>query len=290
MLAAIYAIVPLPATKLIVWPLLAWSSVIAIVVGVRWNRPAVRGPWYLLAAGVATFALGDNLYSFNSYVLHVEVAFPSYVDLVYLCVYPLLIGGLTWMVRKRSNGRDRASVVDAAIITMSVGLLAWVFLIAPYVRSDNLGIIERAVSIGYPLGDIALLAIAVRLAVGAGRRPPAFWLLAGCIVPLMVADSLYGYLNLSGAWHEHNVVDLGWILFYVGWGGAALHPSMTQLTVASLRRRSINARRLTLVGSAVLISPIALFVEQARGHVVNGEAIAVVSAVAFVLVMTRVSD
>jgi len=288
-LAALYAIVPLPATKLIVWPILAWSSVIAIVVGVQWNSPSARGPWYLLAAGVATFAFGDNLYSFRGYVLHAQTAFPSYVDLVYLCMYPLLTGGLTWMVRKRSNGRDRASVIDAAIITMSIGLVAWVFLIAPYVRSGDLGIVVRVVSIAYPLGDIALLAIAVRLAVGAGRRPPAFWLLAGCIVPLMGADSLYGYLNLSGTWHEHNIVDIGWIVFYVGWGAAALHPSMTQLTMAAPRRRSINARRLILVGSAVLIPPVVLFVEQARGAVVNGAEVAVVSAVAFVLVIIRVS-
>src|ERR1700675_1408046 len=239
-LAVIYAIVPLPATKLLVWPLLAWSSVIAIVVGVKRNHPAARAPWYLLAAGVATFALGDNLYSFRSYVLPAEAVFPSYVDLVYLAVYPLLVAGLVSMVRARSDGRDRASMIDAGIITASVGLVAWIVLIAPYVRSVDLGIIERLVSISYPLGDIALLAIAVRLAVGGGRRPLAFWLLAGSIVPLLAADSLYGYLNLSGGWHEHNLVDAGWIVFYVGWGAAALHPSMTQLTVAAPNRRSVG--------------------------------------------------
>jgi diguanylate cyclase (GGDEF)-like protein/PAS domain S-box-containing protein len=288
-LAVLYAIVPLPATKLIFWPLIAWSSVIAIVVGVHRNRPAARGPWYFLAAGVATFALGDNLYSFRSYVLHNQVPFPSYVDIVYLTMYPLLAVGLAWMVRERSDGRDQASVIDAAIITASVGLVVWVFLIAPYVRSVDLGVLERLVSIAYPIGDVALLAIAVRLAFGGGRRPAAFWLLAGSIVPLIVADSLYGYLNLTGAWHEHNVVDAGWILFYVGWGAAALHPSMAQLTVVSPKHRSINARRLLFVGSAVLIAPIALFVEQAFGSVVDGAAIAVVSAVTFVLVMVRVA-
>jgi diguanylate cyclase (GGDEF)-like protein/PAS domain S-box-containing protein len=288
-LTVLYAIVPLPTTKLVFWPLIAWSSVIAIVVGVKRNRPAVRGPWYFLAAGVATFAFGDNLYSFRSYVLHNVVPFPSYVDIVYVAVYPLLVLGLASMVRARSDGRDRASVIDAAVITISLGLVTWLFLIAPYVRSVDLSVVQRLVSIAYPIGDIALLAIAVRLAVGSGRRPPAFWLLAGSIIPLVVADSIYGYLNLTGGWHEHNVVDAGWILFYVGWGAAALHPSMAQLTVASPTRRSANARRLLLVGSAVLIPPAALFVEQAFGRVIDGAAIAVVSAVTFVLVMIRVA-
>ncbi|MCU1464252.1 MAG: Signaling protein ykoW [Actinomycetia bacterium] len=288
-LAVVYAAVPLPATKLIFWPMIAWSSVIAILVGVHRNRPNGRGAWFLLAGGVATFALGDNLYSFRSYVLHAQSVFPSYVDVVYLTVYPLLVGGLVRMVRHRSQGRDRASVIDAGIVTASVGLIAWVLLIAPYVRSADLGSLERLVSVAYPLGDIALLAIAVRLAVGSGRRPPAFWLLAGSIVPLIAADSIYGYLNLIGRWHEHNLVDAGWIMFYVGWGAAALHPSMAQLTFASPARRTVNTRRLVLIGSAVLIPPVTLFVEQAMGDVANGAEIAVVSAVTFGLVMIRVA-
>jgi diguanylate cyclase (GGDEF)-like protein/PAS domain S-box-containing protein len=288
-LGIMYGVVGLPATKLIFWPLLAWSSVIAIVVGVRVNRPAVRGPWYLLAAGVAMFAAGDNLYSFRSYVLHSDAVFPSIVDVVYLAVYPLLFAGLAWMVRERSSGRDRASMIDAGIITASVGLVAWVLLIAPYVRSSDLGIVVRLVSIAYPLADIALLAIAARLAFGSGRRPIAFWLLAGSLIPLIAADSVYGYLNLTGGWHEHNIVDIGWIAFYVGWGAAALHPSMVQLAIASPTRRNVNARRLVFVGSAVLIAPLALFIEQTFDHVIDGTAIALVSAVTFVLVMIRVA-
>ncbi len=288
-LGVVYAIVPLPTTKLVVWPLLAWSSVVAIVVGVRRNRPAARPPWYFLAAGVATFATGDNLYSFRSYVLHNDIPFPSYVDLVYLAVYPLLVVGLVQMVRRRSGGRDRTSMIDAAIVTVSVGLISWVFLIAPYVRIADLGVAERVFSIAYPVGDIALLAIAVRLAVGGGRRPLAFWLLTGSIVALLAADALYGHLNLTGAWHEHNIVDVGWIAFYVGWGAAALHPSMTQLTVATPVRRSVNARRLVVVGSTVLIPPVALFVDQSVGSVDNGAAIAVASVVTMVLVMIRVA-
>jgi diguanylate cyclase (GGDEF)-like protein/PAS domain S-box-containing protein len=288
-LSGLYAIVPMPATKLIVWPLIAWSSVIAILVGVRRNKPVVRGPWYLLAGGVATFALGDNLYSYSGYVFHTSVGYPSYVDIVYLAIYPLLTVGLAWMVRARSNGRDRAGVIDAAIITACVGLLAWVVLITPYVRGVDLGIAERLVSIAYPVGDVALLAIAVRLAFGAGRRPPAFWFISGCIVALLASDALYGYLNLAGTWHEHNIVDAGWLVFYVGWGAAALHPSMAQLTVASSDRRTLGSRRLVFVGGAVFIPLIVLFVEQQFGNSDDVAAIAVVSAVTFVLVLTRVA-
>jgi diguanylate cyclase (GGDEF)-like protein/PAS domain S-box-containing protein len=289
-LAVVYMVLPASTAKLVIWPMIGWSSVVAIVVGTRRNRPTSPAAWYLLAAGVATFVVGDNLYSFREYVLHTEGLFPSFVDVVYLAVYPLLIAGLSMMVRRRTSGKDRASLIDASIITAGLGLIAWVFLIAPYVRSDDLSWTAQAASIAYPLGDVALLAIAVRLAVGGGRRPTAFWLLAGSIVALIVADCLYGYFNLAGTWYEHNPVDIAWIVFYVGWGAAALHPSMTQLTLPTETRRGVSARRLVLVASVALVSPAVLFAEQTFGRVQDAAAIALLGAFTFVLVMIRISD
>ena len=75
-------------------------------------------------------SIGDNLYSFRNYVQHADALFPSYVDVVYLSMYPLLIAGLVRMVHHRS-GRDRTSVIDAGIITSGIGLVVWVFVIAP---------------------------------------------------------------------------------------------------------------------------------------------------------------
>jgi hypothetical protein len=49
--------------------------------------------------------------------------------------------------------------------------------------------------------------------VGGGRKPTAFYLLICSVIPLLVADSLYGYMNLAGTWHEQNPVDLGWVIF-----------------------------------------------------------------------------
>ena len=269
------------------WPLIGWSSVAAIVVGVRRNRPEGRVAWYVLAVGVATLIVGDDLYTVRYVVQHATALFPSYIDAVYLAMYPLLAFGLVLLVRKRTPGRDRASLLDAAIITCGVGLLSWVLLIVPYFRNHDLSLLERVTSISYPLGDIALLAIVVRLAVGSGRRPVAFWLLAGSIVMLLAADTLFGYMVLTGLWHEHNPVDAGWIAFYIGWGAAALHPSMREMSVQTSRSPRVSGRRLALVGSAALIPPAILFEEQLHGKVVDGAAIAMTGAVLFVLVLAR---
>jgi diguanylate cyclase len=39
--------------------LLGLSPVVAIVVAIRWHRPAASAPWWLFAAGSALFWLGD---------------------------------------------------------------------------------------------------------------------------------------------------------------------------------------------------------------------------------------
>ena len=288
-LAVIYLWLPVDSAKLFVWPVIGWSSVIAIVVGIRVNRPSRRLAWYLVAAGVATFILGDNLYSFRSIVQHAETAFPSYVDVVYLAVYPLLIGGVALLVHSRSAGHDRAGVIDATIIAASLGLVSWVLLIAPYVRIEALSALERIASIAYPVGDVAVLAVAARLAVGSGRRPPAFWLVAAGLIPLIASDSIYGYLNLAGLWHEHNPVDIGWIAFYMCWGAAALHPSMRQLSLPAPKPRRISTLRLIVVGSAVLVSPAMLFVEGMNGAVTNATAIAIGGAFLLALVLVRIA-
>ena len=203
----LYMAFPKDLAKLIFWPLIGWSAVAALVTGIRMHKPKYAGAWWFLTAGTALFIIGDNFYTFRSQIQKLSTdMFPSWVDVIYLAMYPTMIVGLAWMVQRRTN-RERAAVIDSAIVTSALGLLVWVILIAPYL-SGSMRLIERLTSVAYPMGDIALLAVGVRLAVGGGTRSKSFWLLVGAIVPLILADSLYGFFNLMGTWHEHNPVDI----------------------------------------------------------------------------------
>ena len=102
------------------------------------------------------------------------------------------------LVRRRNPERDRAGVIDSLIMTLGLALLSWVALIAPYLHDDSLSTVAKLVSVAYPLGDILLLAAAIRLAVDSGRRQPAFYLLSSSIVALLVTDFAYGLITLAG--------------------------------------------------------------------------------------------
>ena len=78
------------------------------------------------------------------------------------------------MIHRRNPGRDRASFIDSLMVAIGVGTISWVFLIAPYAHDTESGLLTKLTSMSYPIMDLLLIAVAVRLAVGAGRRAPAF--------------------------------------------------------------------------------------------------------------------
>ena len=187
--------------------------------------------------GQFLFFVGD-LYTYSyPKLLGVDVPFPSLGDAIYLTVYPALMAGLILLAKRRNPQRDRAALIDSLILTIGIGLLSWVFLIAPNFHLSGLSLLAKVVSAAYPLGDILLLAAAIRLAVDTGKRAPSFYLLVASIVCLLAVDSAYGYALLVDGYHHQLSFDVGWIAYYALWGAAALHPSMRTLEQPSAERR-----------------------------------------------------
>jgi diguanylate cyclase (GGDEF)-like protein/PAS domain S-box-containing protein len=236
--------------------LLGLSSSIAIAVGIYLHRPKARAAWFLFIVGQFLFFAGD-LYTYSYPKLFgVEVEFPSLGDAIYLMVYPALVAGLLLLVRRRNPRGDRAGVIDSLILTVGIALLSWVFLVAPNIHLSGLTLLEKAVSAAYPLGDILLLAAAIRLAVDRGKRAPAFYLLIASIVSLLAVDSAYTFALLTDAYNHQLSYDVGWIAYYLLWGAAALHPSMRTLEEPALESRTrLTPLRLGLLAGACLIAP-----------------------------------
>ena len=236
--------------------LLGLSSSIAIAVGIYLHRPRARAAWFLFIIGQFLFFAGD-LYTYSyPKVFGADVEFPSLGDAIYLTVYPALVGGLLILVKRRNPRGDRAGMIDSLILTVGIGLISWVFLVAPNIHLSGLTAFEKAVSAAYPLGDILLLAAAIRLAVDQGKRAPAFYLLIGSIVSLLAVDSAYTYALLTDAYNHQLSYDFGWIVYYLLWGAAALHPSMRTLEEPALEDRTrLTPLRLGLLAGACLIAP-----------------------------------
>ncbi|UQU61490.1 EAL domain-containing protein [Couchioplanes caeruleus] len=280
-----------PGSHVFSWSAIGLSGAAAVALGVRVHRPAQRLPWYLIAVALVFFVAGDTIY-YTQTALNLPAPFPGPSDVLYLLVYPLLAGGLAIFIRARSGEANRAALLDALVPTVSLGLLSWVYLIAPYTRATDLTLAEKAVSVAYPLGDVLALAILLRLLTAPGRKPAALGLLSLSVVGVLFSDVVYGLARLDSNWAVGGPVDLGWIVFYAAAGWAALHPSMTRLTddgTPATAPIPAGGRHLALLTVAALIAPAVLLAQYLQGGVADAPVIAAGSALMFVLVMARVA-
>lgn len=270
-----------PTTPL--YLLIGVSCVAAILVGVRVNKPVKRSPWYLMAAGQAAWVAGDLFYDLPDLV-HTN---PPASDLAYLTAYPLLVAGLAVLVQSRRPGRDTAGLIDSVIVTLGVGLLSLVLVADPLLHDTGTPWLERAIAAAYPAGDILLLALVVRLVAAPGARSAAFRMLVTATVALIAADTVFAMqTNTTYA----PVLDGLWLVSYVLWGAAALHPTMAQLsTPTGVRTAPFTARRLVALGAAVLIAPVLLIANVTQGLHVDTWTVVLGASVISILVVARMA-
>jgi diguanylate cyclase (GGDEF)-like protein len=262
-------------------------SVAVMAAGIRRRRPPRARIWYLLLAGTLASVLGDLIYDIQANYLGVD-AFPGPSDAFYLASYPLTAAALLLIVWSRAAGRDRAGLIDAAIVSTALGLPVWTFLVRPLTEQHDTGLLEQLASLGYPIGDVLLLAMTVRLLTAPARRLPAYWMLVVAQATRLLPDIMFTAGTVLGA-PEYHYLDSGWLLTYVLTAAAALHPSMGRLAEpAAPREATLSAPRLTLLTAMSLLAPAVLvvqgFVDSTK---IDWSGVATGSTVLFLLVVAR---
>jgi diguanylate cyclase (GGDEF)-like protein/PAS domain S-box-containing protein len=267
---------------------IGFSSPIMIVVAVKMWKPEQRLPWYLFALGQTLFICGDVIaYNYTRF-FGTDLPYPAISDALYLSVYPCLIAGLLLLISRRNPGRDRASMIDSLMLTTGAGVLSWVFLIAPYVHGDDLTALQKLVSIGYPLMDLLLLGVTVRLSGGAGKPAPSFYLLAAAVAALFLTDTIYGWLLLHEGYGNDGLLEGGWATFYLLWGAAALHPSMRSLSEPAPEQDvKLSRARLGLLAGATVGIQAVFAIQLLRREPVDAPVLIGASVVMFLLVVGR---
>ncbi|MEZ0491964.1 GGDEF domain-containing protein [Kineococcus sp. TBRC 1896] len=261
---------------------------VATVVGARLHRPRHPRAWWLLAAGLGSWALGDVTYWVCWWLLDVR-GFPGPPDLLYLAAYPLVAAGLLRMARLARPGRDVEGAVDAAILVAGCGLVSWTSLIAPTLAGFSADPASAVVSAAYPVADVVVLGALVRLFAATGHRSVSSRLLASAALVLLVADSVDQYATSFGP-GDGSGADWMWQAAYVLWGCAALHPSMRRLSDPAPAPGSagLSTSRLLVLTGASLLAPATLVLQLLLGLPPQGWAYVVGSTVLFLLVVLRI--
>ena len=230
LLAVPYTRVP---TDSVLSPVLSDGVLLVCAVTIWWaglSQRRDRAIWYLAAASILAYACGDLAWYAVIWVTGDEPLYASVADVFYLGYYPLMAAALLVLHRRRRSGAaDWATALDGMIITTGGALLIGMLLVRPIVQDASGPVSGLAVALAYPLADIVLLAVAVRLAVSRGRRPVSYYLLAGGILAMLVGDVTYSYQLMAGTYVGGGWLDLSWMLAQAMVAAAALHPTVAEL-------------------------------------------------------------
>lgn len=253
------------------------STVLALLAGTRLHRPDANAPWFLFALGTALFVAGDVTEEFSAAGLSNNQS-----EALYLAGYPLLAAGLLILIYRAGGHRRLAAIDEAGIATFAFAIFQFVFVMRPVLDSGGSG-----VDIAYTGGDVILLAGLAGFFVSAAWRKPAFLMLVGGVVALLLGDEILS-LAYPNSYYNGAPVDAAWLVSYVLFGASALHPSMREL---SQPRRASGLRvsnwRIALLSAALLAPTTILLIEWARGRALEVPAIFSATVAISLLVLWR---
>jgi diguanylate cyclase (GGDEF)-like protein len=204
------------------------SVFVAVAMGIRLHRPDRPLAWRVLLAAVGA-AVVANLAWAACAGLGVTLPGFSIVDVVYYSMYPLLAIALAILPVQGRYSSPLAGMTEAGIITCTAAVLWWTLLVDPLV-------VDRGVLpsdpdfVAYPVLDLMLMVMAVRLLLVTGIRARAFLLIAGSAAALLAADTAY-FLSVTrdGVMVGPLFSVLTWLLANALLGAGALHPSMASM-------------------------------------------------------------
>jgi signal transduction histidine kinase len=270
----------------LVYDAIGASAAAACVAGARLFQPSLRLPWYLFAAGLLAFSIGDVLFNLYAFVWDTDPPVPSVADIFYLAGYPFLTAGLVLLVRSLRAHERRGGRIDAAMIIAAFALCQWIFVMQDRAGSGSFA--ERLVALSYPAMDVVLLSALVFFALTPTWRTVAYRYLVASVVLLIVADEIYGLAPATYA--QTTWLDAAWLLSYVLWGTAAVHPSMRELSApAASGRPRVTTVRVAMLASALAAAPLILLIQAGNGSHIDAVPIALGAGVLCSLVLLRLT-
>jgi diguanylate cyclase (GGDEF)-like protein len=274
--------------QMFIYQALGAASTVAICVGVVKYRPVHKAPWLFIAVGLLALTGGDLIYNLYDLVFHVPAPFPSWADVSYLAGYALIPLGLTLLVRTRHGGFSRSSLVDGCIVGVGVGVLFWVFFMAPSLQGSNASLISQLVAVAYPIGDVIMLVAAARLLLSGGIRSISFMFLLTGMVAWIAADIVYAQMAVLGTYYTGHPMDAGWLIGYTCFAISGLHPSMSSLSARLGEHQYPRRLTIALLTTTTLLAPVAFAADVMWFGGRQNYVIVTSSALLFLLVMARI--
>jgi diguanylate cyclase (GGDEF)-like protein/PAS domain S-box-containing protein len=192
----------------------------------RTRRSPFRPAWLLFSLSSAMAAAGNFVWGWYEVVLGSDVPSPSYADLFFLCFAPPAIVGLLVLAKRPvSKAGWVCLALDAWLIGGSLLTLSWSLALAQAAKAEGPTVAHTALSLAYPLLDIALVSMVLALHF---RRSPvnrsAVNTAIGALALTVMCDALFTSPLLHNDYRSGQLLDAGWfagslLLAYAPWVG-----------------------------------------------------------------------
>ena len=166
------------------------ASLVALVV-VRLRRPPTgrQDVTGLLVVAFAAQSVGELGWSWL--VLQGREPFPSLVDAAYMAWYPPVCAAVVVGVRARVATVSAWQVLDGVLAASAAVALGLVVVVGPLADSEG-SVVTQAVTLAYPCGNVAVLALVVGgLSVLGWRASPGLWLVLAGVALIASGSSAY---------------------------------------------------------------------------------------------------
>jgi hypothetical protein len=230
------------------WPHALWQafagslSAVAVLVGVRRHGGGSALAWRLIAAGLLVSAWG-TLVETAAWRWFGVGTNPNVADACWLALYPGLIGGLGILTHRRAASEDTGTMMlytlICVLLNLFVGVLAWELIVWRTQSDPSLTLANRIVVTLYPLADLIVLALMLRLLLAGGYRNATSWLMTLALLGFFAADVGWaGFLRggtLPDSVKEY-LLDATSLSARALVAVAALHPAMGEIAPATAGR------------------------------------------------------
>ncbi|UFT99194.1 EAL domain-containing protein [Radiobacillus kanasensis] len=204
--------------------------------------------WSILALGIGCYFLAELTWNYYENHLKVEVPYPGLPDLFYILqIVFFLIAFSNRLLSEIRRMKAIKYIFDITIIMIVAVSLSWYFIIKPILITPDVSPLFVAVSLAYPVGDLALLLMVMIIFFGQKNpwtKSGILYIALGLVVQIY-ADSIYLYLQAIGNYHSGNLIDPMFTLsmLLVGYAGVT---SLTLEQSSAKRVKALDYKQLSL--------------------------------------------
>ncbi|MBC2902953.1 EAL domain-containing protein [Streptomyces cupreus] len=205
----------------------AATAAVSCLLYARSRRIRFRPAWLLFALSSVMAALGNLVWGWYEVVLGRPVPSPSYADGFFLCFAPPAIVGLLVLAKRPVTKSGWVCLgLDAWLIGGSLLTLSWSLALAQTAaESEATSVAHTALSLAYPLLDIALVSMVLALHFRRSSvNRTAVNTAIGALALTVMCDALFTSPLMHNTYRSGQLLDAGWfagslLLAYAPWAG-----------------------------------------------------------------------